>query len=73
MRHWLAHDLRDTVADVLLASDSRVAALGNAQAVRRLVTQSDDFAGNHERVVWSLLMLELFLRAPSARGVPTSP
>ena len=65
MRQWLAHDLREVVGDLLLASDSRVAQLGVPRAVRALVSGLDDFSGNRAQAVWCLLMLELFLRAPA--------
>ncbi len=65
MRQWLEEDLYEVVRDVLLSADSRVAALGDYSAVQRLVTKRDGFSGNYERVVWGLLMLELFLRAPT--------
>jgi len=66
VREWLSHELRDVVGDLLLAGDSRVAALGEPRAVRAFVTGRDGFAGNHSQAVWCMLMLELFLRAPSA-------
>jgi len=65
VRQWLAHDLREVVGDLLLASDSRVAQLGVPRAVRALVSGLDDFSGNRAQAVWCLLMLELFLRAPA--------
>jgi asparagine synthase (glutamine-hydrolysing) len=67
MGRWLKDDLRDVTADVLLSADSHVGALGDRAAVRSLVTGQDHFPGNHDRVVWGLLMLELFLRAPAPR------
>jgi asparagine synthase (glutamine-hydrolysing) len=65
VRQWLAHDLREVVGDLLLASDSRVAQLGEPRAVRAFVTGRDGFAGNRAQAVWCLLMLELFLRGAS--------
>ena len=59
---WLAHDLRDAVADLLLAPDSRVAALGEAAHIHRFIRGQDDFRGNRPQAVWALLMLDLFLR-----------
>jgi asparagine synthase (glutamine-hydrolysing) len=59
---WLAGDLRPMVADLLLAADSRVAALGDAAEVADLVERRTPFAGNWGQSVWGLLMLELFLR-----------
>jgi hypothetical protein len=64
----LEKDLHDAVADLLLGSDSRVGALGDRPAIKALVTKGDGFVGNYDRAVWSLLMLELFLRAPTPRS-----
>jgi hypothetical protein len=58
------------VFSTVLASDSRVAALGTARSIEGLVRGTDGFPGNWSGAVWALLMLELFLRAPSpAPGV----
>jgi asparagine synthase (glutamine-hydrolysing) len=65
MGRWLENDLHDVVADLLLAPDSRVVALGDRDALHGLIARKDGFAGNYERTVWGLLMLELFLRAPT--------
>lgn len=73
VRRWLSHELRDVVGDLLLAGDSGVASLGEPRAVRDFVTGRDGFAGNHSQAVWCLLMLELFLRAPSAADRTPSP
>ena len=74
VRRWLSQDLRDVVGDLLLAGDSRVAELGEPHAVRDFVAGRDGFAGNHPQAVWCLLMLELFLRAPSgAAKAPPRP
>lgn len=67
---WLRGPLRDMVFSTVLASDSRVAALGTARSIEGLVHATDGFPGNWSGAVWALLMLELFLRAPSpAPGV----
>jgi asparagine synthase (glutamine-hydrolysing) len=59
---WLAHELRETVGDLLLDPHSRVAALGTGAAITKLVRGTDDFSGNRAQTVWALLMLEIFLR-----------
>ncbi|MFN2572466.1 MAG: asparagine synthase-related protein, partial [Gemmatimonadales bacterium] len=59
---WLAHDLRETVGDLLLSSQSKVGELGNGAAITQLVEGTDDFSGNRAQTVWALLMLEIFLR-----------
>lgn len=70
VRRWLRDDLQDLVGDLLLARDSRLAAFGAPAALRDFVLGRDGFVGNRAQVVWSLLMLELFLRAPTP---PPSP
>lgn len=62
---WLATDLKPLVRDLLLAPDSRVGAMGDRTRIRDLVTGKMDFAGNKSQTVWALLVLELFLRAPT--------
>ena len=59
---WLAHDLKGMVGDLLLSPDSRAGALGRPAAIRDFITGRDHFAGNRASAVWTLLMLELFLR-----------
>jgi asparagine synthase (glutamine-hydrolysing) len=62
---WLRSELKDVVGDLLLDSSSRVAALGDRVKLRHFVEASDGFSGNRPQAVWCLLMLEIFLRAPS--------
>jgi asparagine synthase (glutamine-hydrolysing) len=62
---WLAHELRPLVADCLLGRDGKVAQLGDREAIRRLIEGGDRFSGNRAQTVWCLLVLELFLRAPT--------
>ena len=67
---WLAGPLRPLVDGLLLAPDARIAQFAEVGAVRRLVTGGDDRVGDRPRLVWALLVLELFLREssePSAR------
>ena len=62
---WLKSELKDVVGDILLDSASRVGALGDRVKLRQFVEGSDRFSGNRAQAVWCLLMLEIFLRAPS--------
>ena len=67
---WLAGPLRPLVEDLLLAPDARIAQFAEVGAIRRLVTGGDGRVGDRPRLVWALLVLELFLREssePSAR------
>jgi asparagine synthase (glutamine-hydrolysing) len=61
---WLASDLRELLRDTLLASSSKVGALGDPKKLAAFVRGTDSFAGNRSQTIWTLLMLELFLRAP---------
>lgn len=62
---WLRTDLRDVVGDMLLDPASRVGAMAEGPKLHQFVTGSDDFVGNRAQAVWCLLMLEIFLRAPT--------
>jgi asparagine synthase (glutamine-hydrolysing) len=62
---WLAGGLRPLVEDTLLSDSSRVCELGDGHAIRAFVRGESAFAGNRPQAVWCLLMLELFLRAPT--------
>jgi asparagine synthase (glutamine-hydrolysing) len=65
---WLGGELRPLVADTLLGPASRTLRLGAAKSLRAFVNGTDGFAGNRPQVVWTLLMLELFLRARDGGG-----
>jgi asparagine synthase (glutamine-hydrolysing) len=69
---WLDYDLRETVRDALLGSDSRVSAIGNPTALRELVEGRSSFVGNRPQVIWALLMLECFLRNPLGSAATSS-
>jgi len=63
---WLDDDLRDAVGDVLLGSDARIRAWSDPGMIAALVRGRGPVDGNRPQMVWALLMLELFLRAPVA-------
>lgn len=63
MRRWIRHELREPIHDLLLASDSRLMALGAPRALKSLIAGTDRFSGNHPQLVWCLLVLEVFLRS----------
>jgi asparagine synthase (glutamine-hydrolysing) len=63
VEQWMRGELRGVVADTLLAPDSRTMELADPKALRAFVDGQDAFAGNRPQSVWTLLMLELFLRA----------
>ena len=73
---WLAGPLRPLVDGLLLAPDARIAQFAEVGAVRRLVEGGDGRVGHRSRLVWALLVLELFLRessepSPCPRSLPT--
>jgi len=71
---WLDGPLRELVEDTVLADDGRVAALGDADIVRRLATGTHaSFRGGVDGVRWKLLMLELFLRDIEDAGTAAAP
>ena len=65
VKTWLENDLREPLQDLLLSPGGRVAALGDGKAMRNFVQSPNGFAGNHALAVWCLLVLEVFLRAPT--------
>jgi asparagine synthase (glutamine-hydrolysing) len=73
VERWLREDLREVVHDTLLAPDSAVLRMADAKALRDFVTGADSFAGNRPQSVWTLLMLELFLRAPTPSTATSAP
>lgn len=64
VKRWIENDLRDVIGDLLLSSDSRVGALGDRSQLAAFAQNATGFAGNHPQSMWSLLMLEIFLRNP---------
>lgn len=64
VKRWIEKDLRPVINDLLLAADSRVASYADGKELRAFVTGSTEFAGNYPQTMWSLLMLEIFLRNP---------
>ena len=66
---WFRGPYRNFVADMLVSSDSKVSRMCNRELVRRLVTEHADGRQNHERVLWTLVNLELFLRTFRPSGI----
>lgn len=59
---WFRGPYRDFLLDMLLSSASTVARMISGPKLGRLVSEHLDGRQNHERVLWSLVNLELFLR-----------
>ncbi len=63
VERWLKHDLRPMLNETLLAGDSRVARFADQSFVRDLVADPQRAQGSWATSVWTLLVLELFLRS----------
>lgn len=59
---WFRGPYRALLKDMLVSETSSVAQLVSGPKLRRLVTEHLDGRQNHERVLWSLTNLEMFLR-----------
>ena len=59
---WLKGPYRDFMQDMLVSDTSSVARMLSGLTLRKLVTEHLGHRQNHERVLWSLVNLELFLR-----------
>jgi asparagine synthase (glutamine-hydrolysing) len=66
---WFRGPYRDFVGDMLVSGASEVARMCNRELVRRLVHEHTDGHQNHEKVLWSLVNLELFLRTFRPAGL----
>jgi asparagine synthase (glutamine-hydrolysing) len=59
---WFRGPQRDLVQDLLISEGSGVARLCNSKKLRSLVAEHMSGHQNHERILWSLASLEIFLR-----------
>ncbi len=59
---WLKHELRAVVADTLLAPGARVATYLRPEVLARMYREHCAGTANWRRVLWSALLLELWLR-----------
>ncbi|WP_456624463.1 asparagine synthase-related protein, partial [Bradyrhizobium sp. P5_C12] len=59
---WFRGPYRDFLQDMLVSESSSLAQVISAPKLRRLVTEHLSGRQNHEKVLWSLTNLELFLR-----------
>ena len=66
---WFRRELRELLCDSLLAADSRTGEYLNAEEVAQMVKAHINAQADHSFPLWSLLMLELWLRdfVPTAR------
>jgi asparagine synthase (glutamine-hydrolysing) len=66
---WLRGPCRDLLRDTLLSDGSKVASLLNREAVHALAGDHLEGRRNNDRVLWSLMNLEFFLRAFKPEGL----
>jgi asparagine synthase (glutamine-hydrolysing) len=59
---WFRGELRPMIYELLLAPDARVNSFFNTSALQRLVVEHDSGKQNHGYRLWSLLMLEAWMR-----------
>jgi len=59
---WFRGPQRDLVQDLLIGEGSSVARICNRTRLRSLVAEHMSGQQNHERIIWSLASLEIFLR-----------
>jgi len=62
LEHWLRHELRDFVRDLLLSDRARQRHIVNHDAVCRMVDEHQAGQKRHHSRLWSLMMLELWFR-----------
>ena len=66
---WFRGAFRDFTMDMLVSDGSQVLKLCNAQVLRTLVDEHMAGRQNNERILWSLINLEMFLRAFRPSGL----
>jgi asparagine synthase (glutamine-hydrolysing) len=59
---WFKGPYREFLQDMLLSENSSVAQMISSFKLRRLATEHLSGRQNHERILWSLINLEIFLR-----------
>ncbi|MDX6559981.1 MAG: hypothetical protein QOF72_3030, partial [Blastocatellia bacterium] len=59
---WFRGPYQDFVQDMLVSESSRVARMISGSKLRRLVAEHLSGRQNHEKVLWSVINLEMFLR-----------
>lgn len=66
---WFRGPYRDFVCEALISNASQVSCVCDSGVVRRLVKAHLDGRANNEKILWSLVNLELFLRAFKPSGI----
>jgi asparagine synthase (glutamine-hydrolysing) len=66
---WFREGYRTFLMDALMSKSSKISGLLNGVVVRRLVMEHVEGRTNHEKILWSLVNLELFLRMFKPTGI----
>lgn len=69
MDDWFRGPYRDLIHDLLVSDSSRVTRVCDRKIVNRLVGEHIARRHNHERILWSLVNLEMFLRVFEPSGM----
>ena len=69
IEEWFRGPYHEFVADLLLCDGARVATFCNRDILKRLVHEHLARRQNHEKMLWSLLNLEMFLRTFKPSGL----
>jgi len=60
--HWFRNDLKEMTHDVLLDEKARNRGIFRPEAVAELIEQHENLVFDHAYRLWSLLVLELWMR-----------
>ena len=63
LKEWFVNELRDYTYDHLCGESSVVASMLNKKLIGRIVDEHQSKRANNDKKIWSLLTLEMFLRA----------
>ena len=66
---WFRDAYRELVRDLLLSDVSQVSRICDRNAVRSFVSEHLEGRQNHEKILWSLMNLEMFLRSFKLSGL----
>ena len=66
---WFRGPYSEYIHDMLVSSSSRIAQICNGTVVRQLLDEHVEGSQNHEKILWSLVNLEIFLRTFEPTGL----
>ena len=62
IEEWFRTSLADHLRELIVSSDSRINEYVDVNVVRRLFEEHVNSKQNHEKILWSLLNMEIWLR-----------